>query len=297
MTESQHGNKTIKMHEIVVPTAPLSVWYYIFYGDNNESYVAPHWHRGIELSYTISGTINDFTIKKEHFRTKPGQILVVNTQVIHSVVAHNRGNGKALSIIFPFDYVANYYPDIKHQVIEINDYNKLNDDQKLAYSDLQGLLMQFYLIYFSDLKFKFLQMQELVDQVLLLLMSKFTKENDQVQDISQRKIYATNRLLLITQYVNKHFQENITLDSIARSCHISKEYLARFFKKQMEITVDTYINNVRAQYAHNELRNSNHSLTEVALNNGFSGVRTMNRAFEKLYNKTASQFKREFKNK
>lgn len=63
----------------------------------------------------------------------------------------------------------------------------------------------------------------------------------------------------------------------------------------MEITVDTYINNVRAQHAHYELRNSHKNLTEIALDNGFSGVRTMNRAFQNLYKISASKIKRQLK--
>lgn len=204
---------------------------------------------------------------------------------------------KSISIIFPFDYVENFYPNISHQEIDINDPEKLNADQKLAYSELQGLLSRFYWLGLSNDTFKDLEMQQIVDQVLLLLLSHFTKEKPTENQIGQRKVYIINRLQYITKYVNNHYQEQISLGDLAKRCNVSKEYLSRFFKKEMEITVDTYINNVRAQYAHNELRNSNHSLKEVALNNGFSRVRTMNRAFEKLYNKTASQFKREFKNK
>lgn len=91
------------------------------------------------------------------------------------------------------------------------------------------------------------------------------------------------------------FLDGIDFAQRYKKYNVSKEYLSRFFKKQMEITVDTYINNVRAQHAYFELKNTSHNLTQVAMNNGFSGVRTMNRAFDKLYGKTASQIKRSFK--
>ena len=42
--------KKIKQHEIVIPTDPLPVWYFVFHDHNSEKYIAPHWHRGIELS-------------------------------------------------------------------------------------------------------------------------------------------------------------------------------------------------------------------------------------------------------
>lgn len=259
-------------------------------------YVAPHWHRGIELSYTLDGRITDFIIAGKHFDTQMGQILVVNTQVIHSVDSTIKKGNKTLSIIFPFDYVANLYPEINHQEIDINYPEKLNNDQKSAYSNLQGLLTQFYWLASSTQPLKNLIMQQIVDEVLLLLLERFTKEKPPESEMGQRKVYVINRLQFITQYVNNHYQEKLTLDSIAKKCNVSTEYLSRFFKKQMEITVDTYINDVRAQRAYFELKNTSHNLTQIAMSNGFSGVRTMNRAFDKLYGKTASQIKRNFKN-
>lgn len=41
---------------------------------------------------------------------------------------------------------------------------------------------------------------------------------------------------------------------IANQCNISKEYLARFFKKEMELTVENYINNVSAEHAYHEVK-------------------------------------------
>ncbi len=79
---------------------------------------------------------------------------------------------------------------------------------------------------------------------------------------------------------------------IANQCNISKEYLARFFKKEMELTIENYINNVRAEHAYHELKHSKNNLTQIAINNEFSNIRTMNRAFDKLYDESASKIKK-----
>ena len=280
-----------KLHEIVIPPNPLPVWYYIFHDLNGEQYVAPHWHCGIELSYVVHGKIRDFRINQEHFSSKPGKILLVNTQEIHSIRNYAYENDLALSIIFPYDYVSKFYPDICHQLISINKTEDFTDVQKMVYSELQGLLTEFIKLYFVKSKFKYLRQQEIIDRVLLLLLSNFTKERPAENQLGQRKVYVINRLQYITQYINNHYKEELNLDDIAKNCNISKEYLARFFKKQMEITVDTYINNVRSQHAHQDLLNSNKTLTKIAANNGFSGVRTMNRAFKKFYGKSASEYR------
>lgn len=235
--------KKIKQHEIVIPTDPLPVWYFIFHDHNSEKYIAPHWHWGIELSYVENGRIDDFLINKKHYSSKSGTILVVNTQEIHSIHDFKNTNSLALSIIFPYDYITNLYPDIAHQVIKINDPAAFTDKQKLAYLHLQGLLSQFIKVYFLKIPTKHLEQQRLIDEILCLLLANFTEDKKDQEQISERKIYTINRLQYITQYVNNHYQEEKNLTQIAISC-------------------------------------------------GFSSIRTMNRAFKKLYGKSASEMKK-----
>lgn len=224
-------NKQTKLHEIVVPTSPLPVWYFIFNTDTGvPKYVAPHWHRGIELSYTLDGRITDFMIAGKHFDTQMGQILVVNTQVIHSVDSTIKKGNKTLSIIFPFDYVANLYPEINHQEIDINYPEKLNNDQKLAYLNLQGLLTQFYWLASSTQPLKNLKMQQIVDEVLLLLLERFTKEKPPESEMGQRKVYVINRLQFITQYVKTTIKKNSRLIQLLRNA-TSPRNICRAFSK------------------------------------------------------------------
>lgn len=284
--------KRIKQHEIVIPTDPLPVWYFVFHDHNSVQYIAPHWHRGIELSYVERGRIDDFLINKKHYSSRPGTILVVNTQEIHSIHDFDNHDSLAVSIIFPYEYVVNLYPNIAQQVIKINDPTTFNDQQELSYTRLQGLLSQFIKLCFLKVPTKSLEQQRLVDEILCLLLNNFTVEKKAQRHVSGRKVYIINRLHYITQYVNNHYQEDLTLGLIADKCNISKEYLARFFKKEMELTVETYINNVRAEHAYRELKGRKKNLTQIAISNGFSSIRTMNRAFKRLYGKSASKIKK-----
>ncbi|WP_241247438.1 helix-turn-helix transcriptional regulator [Lactobacillus acetotolerans] len=284
-------------HEVVKPIDPLPVWLYIFNKLDEKGYIAPHWHYGIELSFTMNGKMDDFTINGKHYCPTTGRILVVNTQEIHSINTLLRPTDLLLSIIFPFQYVSRLYPDIEHKELDINDPDQFNSQQQLAYVQLQGLLTQFVYAYESKLDLRYIYLQKILDQVLLLLLTEFTTKKRQKGKSKRRKIYIIDRLQFITQFVNNHYKEKISLDEIANKCNVTKEYLSRFFKREMEMTVNVYINNVRAQYAHEELLSKKTNLTEVALDNGFSGVRTMNRTFKKLYGKTASQYKHELKHK
>lgn len=280
-------------HEIVIPTDPLFAWVHIFKDMTGPSTIAPHWHEGIELSYTIRGQIDEFKINGKKFQTRPGQILVVNTQELHSIKSYSRGHELTLSIIYPFSKIHKLYPEIVSQLIDINHPEKFDSGQKMAYRELGSKLLELATVFDSDLPLKNVRVTRLLVEVLELLLTNFTASKTDSRLDAGRKAYAVTRLQQITQYVNNHYTDNLSLKDLAEYCGVSKEYLSRFFKKEIDMTVDSYINLVRAQSAHQELLGQpSMSLTDLALNSGFSGVRTMNRAFARVYGETASDLKR-----
>lgn len=94
-------------HETVLVTPPLPVW--LFYHHNNSAnHIAAHWHQAIEFSFTLAGAIDRFKIGNQVYQTKPGQILVVNSQVIHSIDVTNHIDNQALSLSVPFNYLESF---------------------------------------------------------------------------------------------------------------------------------------------------------------------------------------------
>ena len=280
-------------HEIVLPTDPLPVWLYVHH-NNPVAFIAPHWHQGIEVSFTLDGSIDDFTISGEHFKTVPRQLLIVNTREIHSIqtLATNQAS-LALSLIFPYSYIKGLYPKISTVFLDLNHPETFSPQQKEAYAALQGMMLQITLLTQVDSDFRLLKLMTLITQSLEMILRYFavpkaTKEN------SPQKVYAIGRLQDVIKFISDNYQRSLTLDEIAQHVNVSKEYLARFFKKYMEITVGQYLNNVRAQHAHSDLLKGK-NLTQTALDNGFSGIRALNRAVANLYGKTASALIKERK--
>ena len=90
-------------HEIVVPDDHLPAWIYL-HDQNQSGYIEPHWHTSVEISYTLSGSINNFFIAGQSYKTRPGQILVINSADLHSIRAiHDpKQDPRALTIILPY---------------------------------------------------------------------------------------------------------------------------------------------------------------------------------------------------
>ncbi|WP_225367059.1 helix-turn-helix transcriptional regulator [Lactiplantibacillus pentosus] len=275
-------------HEIVTRTQPLSAW--IHYHDQHApSEIAAHWHQGIELSYTISGHIDDFTINGQHFRTSAGQLLVVNSQLIHSIHTHNTPESRALSVIYPYDYVRRLYPKIETEIIAVNDPHQFTSAQQAMYLNLQGHFDQLYLALQRPSAVTNLRLEAETAQILSELLTYFTSAKASTGVMYGKDALAVERIQKISTYVAQHYTEPISLTDVAQQINVTKEYLTRFFKKQMAMTVGQYVNLVRAQHAYEDLLGERGNLTTIASMNGFASTRALNRAFQTVYHQSAAE--------
>lgn len=93
---------------------------------------------------------------------------------------------------------------------------------------------------------------------------------------SQGNTDLSARLLL---YINEHFKENISTESIAHAMGYSRNYVAECFRAQFRIGLSHYINTVRLKNTLVLMRGNNRTITECAMESGFSSLRTFYRVF------------------
>ena len=280
-------------HELVSPSERLLTWIHV-HRTNSDSSVAPHWHRSIELSFTLTGSIDSFTIGDKDYQTQAGQILVVNSQEVHSVEVKKKSvpNECALTLTYPYHFVLRQFPDMDDYVIAINESQYFSALQEQKYKLLQGKLRKIILLYEGQDLLRNLKLNLLLLEVLVILLDYFRVERHQVQKIDSN-LEVAERLHLVTQYVQEHYQEEFGLDEIASLIHLSKSYTARFIKQNLGRTLGEYVGAVRAQHAKKALLETKENFSKIALDHGFSGLRTMNRALEKHYQKNARQLREE----
>ncbi len=283
------GEYGLYKHEIVTPENHLPAWLYL-HDQNVASYIEPHWHSSVEMSYTICGHIANFFIDGQSYTTSSGTILVVNTMDLHSIRTFNNPNieQKALTVIFPYHLIKSYKTDISHYSFNINHPQKFSDIQKEAYHELQEKLDKLVTLYHSDHN---LGKTIILLEILEILLQAFL-EKRVVDAVSDQETKRKERLQEIKAYIEDHFQADISLEDIGNACFLSKEYLARFFKKNMGITVFQYVNYVRAKRAKQLLGEIKEPATRIALRCGFSGLRTMDRALLKIYGVSSRDLKR-----
>ena len=90
-------------------------------------------------------------------------------------------------------------------------------------------------------------------------------------------------MLEVVQYIEKHYNQNISLDQLALTFNLSKQWLILRFKKEMSITPITYLNNFRMKKAKELLLQQEMLISEVAFACGFETPYYFTNAFKKHF--------------
>ncbi len=96
----------------------------------------------------------------------------------------------------------------------------------------------------------------------------------------------------ITDYLDKNFQNKITLEMISKNFNVSVSKLCHSFKADKNCTVFNYILNLRLSLAQNLLVSLPDSIKEVANQCGFDDVSYFCKAFKEAYGITPNEYRK-----
>ena len=91
------------------------------------------------------------------------------------------------------------------------------------------------------------------------------------------------------QFIQEHSDEGLSLTKVAKSVHISPNYLSERCKEVTGVNFVDYIARTRTEKAREFLENSNLRISEIAFAVGFQSLSQFNRVFKKLTRQSPSQ--------
>lgn len=97
---------------------------------------------------------------------------------------------------------------------------------------------------------------------------------------------------LVTQYVNEHIGQNISLAALAELTQLSQFAFIRKFQADFHCSPHAYVLGQRVEYAKRLLVRPDVPLKVVAANSGFSDQSHMTRIFRRMLNVTPAEFRR-----
>jgi len=101
----------------------------------------------------------------------------------------------------------------------------------------------------------------------------------------------------IKDYIDRHHQDDISMNKLSERFFFSREYLSRIFRMQYDCAIYEYLLKVRMEHACQLLKSTNYQLQEIAEKLGYSNANYFSKAFRKHYNITPTEYREQLSGK
>ncbi|AIQ11063.1 response regulator [Paenibacillus durus] len=103
--------------------------------------------------------------------------------------------------------------------------------------------------------------------------------------------YGGQLITKALEYITSHYTENLTLQSVADTVHLSKSYFSLLFKKQTDRTFIDYLIELRVREAKRLLTQNESRISDVAKAAGFKDVKYFSKVFKKSTGSTPMEYR------
>ena len=114
-----------------------------------------------------------------------------------------------------------------------------------------------------------------------------------VQTYSRERYSSVVRDVL--NFVDFHYMEPLTLDSLAQRYTMNKNYLSSRFSKEVGMTLTDYVNLTRVRRSLKLLKDASLPMQEIAERVGFSDANYYTRIFKKIHGTTPNEYRQSVK--
>ena len=271
-------------HELIIPNEGLPFKVFLFEGENGNYVREKHWHTSVEIFAVMEGSL-DFFVNKEEYPLKAGEQIIINSNELHSIHAVEKNKTVVLQI--PLKQFENYFTAQR--------YIRFRGQEELVDKKLASLLRKLYHVY-SERKIGYeFRTISIFYEIMYILVKDYRVTETREKDIRHsRRLDALSK---ITTYMREHYKEDLKLSELAATFGYSDAYLSRMFQKYAKINYKTYLQDIRMAYAYRDLLNTDHTISQIALDNGFCSSRGFSGEFQKRYGVLPSEMRKQINEK
>lgn len=271
----------------------------VYYLDLSKSYmnrIRWHWHEEMEI-LIINNGFAEVSCDDASYPLKPGQGIIINQNVMHSIRSMDQKNCTFYSLVFHPDFlfghkssylqnefllpVQNFHlfkimvldetdPWHERMMDAVNDTIAANLTKQFGYEiATKGYLCRFW--------------AELVSRLPLLDTAPPPHVSLDEQRVKQAMLF-----------IRKHHADPISLEEIAGSIHISKSECCRCFSRTLQMTPFEYLMRYRILEATKKMiehTGDPMSIADIALSVGFNNVSYFNKLFKKFLGCTPTYYR------
>ncbi len=233
-----------------------------------------HFHYYYELYYVRHGKVK-FFVDNSYFVLESGDFIMIPPNKIH--YAAYLSNCTRINIYFRYEDLCDigkpFIHDLEDRFLRVEVISVPRTYRDLIHHILDTMLTEDNI---DDASTK--TMMVLLLRQLLLNFNRYCIFHTDPEGANRDEA-----ILSAVQYISKNYHSNITLDELAGMANLSPSYFSRKFRAITGSGMKEYLTYVRLSHAQTELLTTNNSITDIAINCGFSDSNYFKDAFKKVH--------------
>lgn len=249
--------------------------------DKKSSHIPPHLHKSLECIYVTEGTL-ELGVGQELYHMEKHDFGIVFPEMIHHYQVFDTGECRALYLLASVALFGGYGQTLQQLCPKVPVIKAECVHKDIPYA--MGSLLEV-----SD---KISQSHTLWQAFMQIILARAIP---QFQLLEKDSMGSDDIVYRTVTYIAGHFTEELTLTQVAEALGYSQYVLSRVFSGTFHMNFNSYLNQVRLEYACGILKYTNQTITEAYENSGFGSQRTFNRVFFERYRMSPRDYRKMIK--
>lgn len=251
------------------------------YRDQKLKGLEVHHHDFYEVYLFLGGQVQ-FQVEAKTFQLEPGDFLLINPQELHKPLIGQGSMYERMVLWIDRNYLSSLCTENTDLSACFDGQINLLRPGKVRSAQLQGLLESLAREYYEDQLGSAICAQGLLMQFLVELNRLARKNAGKAQA-------EPDLVSQVIAYIGNHYQENLTLESLAGQFYVSKFYLSHEFRARVGVSIHRYIIFRRLLQARDWMA-AGMGPGQVYQNCGFGDYANFYRAFKAEYGISPREF-------
>lgn len=257
-----------------------------------------HWHEEMEFTKVRRGTLR-YDIDQIPYEISEGDILLIGPDILHAAHQIQEHKAETNTVVFHLQQAGLETQDASTQryVLPLRE-GKLRIPPVVHpgdayYAELDACFEAMWACQEPEYPYRELRFKAKVYELLQLVWQHAAGKVAEPPTRILRQYEG--KLKLALAYMQEHYTEPITIQCLADLAGFSQVHFMNIFKAALGCTCIAYLVNFRLAHAALDLQETDHSIMQIALDNGFQNTSYFNRAFKEHYGMTPSAYRKGLK--
>ena len=239
-----------------------------------------HTHAFSEIFYVVGGA-GQFKIDDLTYPVEVDDMVVVNPNVRHTEVGVSSS---------PLEYIVMGIDGLEFSVFDESGEDRFS---VVNFRSAREEVLHYLRSMLRELEYKTPGYTTVCQNLLEILLLHLMRRTDFSLTPVQPGHGSYHGCAAVRRYIDNHYKESISLDQLARLSHFNKHYMAHSFTKQYGVSPINYLIARRIEESKRLLADTDHSLSQISGNLGFSSPSYFSQSFRKAEGMSPVEFRRQ----